>query len=51
MHDKSKGKYGWRTIQMKLKSDMGIVMNHKKYRGLKLSINYLQKLEKLILTK
>lgn len=28
--NKGKSKYGWRTIQMKLKSDKNIIMNHKK---------------------
>ena len=28
--DKGKSKFGWRTIQMRLKSDKKIVMNHKK---------------------
>lgn len=28
--DKKKGKYGWRTIQMRLKRDKNIIMNHKK---------------------
>ena len=28
--DKGKGKYGWRTIQMNLKTNKGIMMNHKK---------------------
>jgi len=28
--EKGKSKYGWRTIQMKLLSDNGVVMNHKK---------------------
>ena len=28
--DKGTAKYGWRTIQMKLKANIGLVMNHKK---------------------
>ena len=35
IHDKGKGKYGWRTVQMKLRTNAGIVMNHKiKWSGL-----------------
>lgn len=30
--EKGKSKYGWRTVQMKLKLDKNIVMNHKKIR-------------------
>lgn len=33
--DKGKAKYGWRTIQMKLKRDKGIIMNHKKIKRIK----------------
>lgn len=33
--DKGKAKYGWRTIQMKLKRDKGINMNHKKIKRIK----------------
>ncbi|WP_295794662.1 IS3 family transposase [Mucilaginibacter sp.] len=28
--DRGRGTYGWRTLQMKLKAERGIVMNHKK---------------------
>lgn len=35
VHDKGKGKYGWRTIQMKLKEDKNIIMNHKKIQRIK----------------
>jgi len=33
--DKGKGKYGWRTIQMRLKRDNNIIMNHKKITRIK----------------
>jgi hypothetical protein len=33
--NKGKSKYGWRTIQMKLFSQKGIVMNHKKIQRIK----------------
>jgi putative transposase len=33
--DRGKGKWGWRTIQMKLKDEYGIVMNHKKIKRIK----------------
>lgn len=33
--DRGKSKYGWRTIQMKLQSEKGIQMNHKKIQRIK----------------
>ena len=33
--DRGKGKYGWRTIQMRLKNDQGVMMNHKKIQRIK----------------
>lgn len=33
--DKGKSKLGWRTIQMRLKRDKGVVMNHKKIQRIK----------------
>lgn len=33
--DRGKSKYGWRTIQMKLLSEKGIYMNHKKIQRIK----------------
>lgn len=33
--DRGKGKYGWRTIQMKLQSEKGIRVNHKKIQRIK----------------
>lgn len=35
LFDKGKGKYGWRTIQMRLLSEKGIHMNHKKIQRIK----------------
>lgn len=33
--DRGRGKYGWRTIQMKLESEKNVVMNHKKIQRIK----------------
>lgn len=44
IHDKGKGKYGWRTVQMKLKADMKIVMNHKKIQRIKIKYQLLTKI-------
>jgi len=33
--DKGRGKYGWRTIQMRLWAERGVVMNHKKIARIK----------------
>lgn len=45
--DKGKGKYGWRTIQMKLEANMGIVMNHKKIIRIKKKYGLLTKIRRL----
>jgi len=45
--DKSRGKYGWRTVQMKLKSDMGVVMNHKKIQRIKIKYRLFTKIRKV----
>lgn len=43
--DKGKGKYGWRTIQMRLK-DKGIRMNHKKIERIKRKYGLLTKIRR-----
>lgn len=43
--DKGKSKYGWRTIQMKLR-DKGITMNHKKIARIKNKYNLITKIRK-----
>jgi transposase InsO family protein len=43
--DKGKSKYGWRTIQMKLK-DKGVTMNHKKIARIKNKYNLVTKIRK-----
>lgn len=43
--DKSKGKYGWRMIQMRLK-DKGIIMNHKKIQRLKNKYKMITKIRR-----
>ena len=45
--DKGKGKYGWRTIQMKLKSGKNIVMNHKKIIRIKNKYRLYTKIRKI----
>jgi len=35
LFEKGKGKYGWRTLQMKLRAEQGLVMNHKKILRIK----------------
>lgn len=45
--DKGKGKYGWRTVQMKLKTDKGIVMNHKKIVRIKKKYGLITKIRKI----
>lgn len=47
IHDKSKGKYGWRTTQMKLRKDKGIVMNHKKIQRIKIKYRLFTKIRKI----
>lgn len=44
--DKGKSKYGFRTIQMKLMSDRGIVMNHKKIIRIMKKYNLITKIRK-----
>ncbi len=44
--DKGRGKYGWRTIQMRLESDKGIVMNHKKIQRIKNKYELFTKIRK-----
>lgn len=43
--DKGKGRYGWRTVQMRLK-DRGIVMNHKKIERIKRKYGLLTKIRR-----
>lgn len=45
--DKGKSKYGWRTIQMKLKSEKGIQMNHKKIQRIKNKYGLYTKIRKV----
>ena len=45
--DSGKGKYGWRTIQMKLKSEKGIQMNHKKIQRIKNKYGLLTRIRKV----
>lgn len=45
--DRGKGKYGWRTIQMKLKSEKGIQMNHKKIQRIKNKYGLLTRIRKV----
>ena len=45
--DKGKGKYGWRTIQMKLKSEEKIIMNHKKIQRIKNKYNLFTKIRRI----
>lgn len=44
--DKGKGKYGWRTIQMRLKTK-GIVMNHKKIQRIKIKYRLFTKIRRI----
>lgn len=45
--DRGKGKYGWRTVQMKLKSEKGIHMNHKKIQRVKKEYGLLTKIRRI----
>ena len=45
--DKGKSKFGWRTIQMRLKSDKKIVMNHKKIIRRKKDYQLITKIRKI----
>jgi transposase InsO family protein len=47
LHDKGKGKFGWRTIQMKLKKDKNIIMNHKKIQRIKNKYQLFTKIRKM----
>ena len=47
IHDKGKGKYGWRTIQMKLKSEKNIIMNHKKIQRIKIKYQLFTKIRRV----
>ena len=44
--DRGKGKWGWRTIQMKLKAEYGITMNHKKIERIKNEYGLVTKIRK-----
>jgi len=44
--DQGRGKYGWRTIQMKLEADRGIIMNHKKIERIKRKYNLITKVRR-----
>lgn len=44
---KGKGKYGWRTIQMKLESEKGVIMNHKKIQRIKIKYHLFTKIRKI----
>lgn len=45
--DKGKSKYGWRTIQMKLNTNKGIIMNHKKIIRIKNKYRLFTKIRKV----
>lgn len=45
--DKGKSKYGWRTIQMKLHSEKGIQMNHKKIQRIKKDYGLITRIRKI----
>lgn len=45
--ERGKSKYGWRTIQMKLKRERGIVMNHKKIQRIKKKYRLFTKIRKV----
>lgn len=44
--DKGRGKYGWRTIQMKLKASKGIHINHKRIIRIKRKYDLVTKIRK-----
>lgn len=46
MFDKGKSKHGWRTIQMNLKEDNGIIMNHKKITRIMNKYNLITKIRR-----
>ena len=45
--DKGKGKYGWRTIQMKLETEKQIIMNHKKIQRIKIKYWLFTKIRRI----
>jgi putative transposase len=45
--EKGKGKYGWRTIQMRLKKDKNIVINHKKIQRIKIKYRLFTKIRRI----
>ncbi len=47
IYEQGKGKYGWRTIQMKLRANMGMVMNHKKIQRIKIKYQLFTKIRRL----
>lgn len=47
LFDKGKSKYGWRTIQMKLLSEKGIQMNHKKIQRIKKDYGLITKIRRI----
>ena len=47
LYDQGKGKYGWRTIKMKLKTNHGLVMNHKKIQRIKNKYRLFTKIRKI----
>lgn len=44
--DKSRAKYGWRALQMKLRRDKGVVMNHKKIIRIKKKYHLITKIRR-----
>jgi transposase InsO family protein len=44
--EKGKGKLGWRPIQMRLKSDYGMIMNHKKIKRIMRENNLIVKIRR-----
>lgn len=46
LFDKGRCKWGWRTIQMKLKAECGIVMNHKKIERIKSEYGLITKVRR-----
>jgi putative transposase len=46
LFDKGKGKYGWRTMQMKLKTEKGVIMNHKKIQRIKNKYHLITKVRR-----
>lgn len=45
--DKGKGKYGWRTIQMKLEIENMVIMNHKKIQRIKIKYCLFTKIRRI----